>query len=61
MAFAISLDPNRKVSRDSILPDWQPWSEDHKEEMIFNHTGGAEPVPDIHSAKTEEGLLKRCA
>ncbi|KAJ7229551.1 alpha beta-hydrolase [Mycena haematopus] len=54
-AFAISLDPNVKVS-PTITPRWDKWALGHTE-MNFNETAG-EPV--VGPVKTSDALLERC-
>ncbi|KAJ7163554.1 Alpha/Beta hydrolase protein [Mycena crocata] len=56
ISFAISLDPNVKVSQ-TITPKWNRWAQG-KTEMRFNKTEGDEP--DVRAVKTQDKLLERC-
>ncbi|KXN89295.1 Carboxylesterase 4A [Leucoagaricus sp. SymC.cos] len=63
MNFVLSLDPNVKWDSGNTTPDWPRWSEDGRDEMVFNRTSGVvgkeEPVIDVR--RSEEGVLRRCA
>ncbi|KXN89294.1 Fatty acyl-CoA hydrolase precursor, medium chain [Leucoagaricus sp. SymC.cos] len=63
MNFVLSLDPNVKWDSANTTPDWPKWSEDRREEMVFNRTSGVvgkeEPMIDVRGS--EEGVLSRCA
>ncbi|KAJ7503347.1 Alpha/Beta hydrolase protein [Mycena galericulata] len=54
-SFAISLDPNVKVS-PTITPAWPRWAVGHTE-MLFNETAG---VPVVKPVETSDALLERC-
>ncbi|KAF7335495.1 Carboxylic ester hydrolase [Mycena venus] len=56
-AFAISLDPNVKVS-PTITPPWAKWDDVRRTEMNFNKTEAGAPV--VRTVKTDEALLERC-
>ncbi|KAJ7163564.1 Alpha/Beta hydrolase protein [Mycena crocata] len=55
-SFAISLDPNVKVSQ-TITPKWERWAQGRME-MRFNKTEG--DGPDVRAVKTQDKLLERC-
>ncbi|KAF8168644.1 Alpha/Beta hydrolase protein [Mycena galopus ATCC 62051] len=55
-AFAISLDPNVKISH-TITPPWNKWAVGHTE-MNFNET--AEGLPAVGPITTSNALLERC-
>ncbi|KAJ7889187.1 alpha beta-hydrolase [Mycena leptocephala] len=55
-SFAISLDPNIKISR-TITPKWNIWSAGNTE-MLFNKTDN--DIPVVTSIKTSDSLLERC-
>ncbi|KAJ6615854.1 Alpha/Beta hydrolase protein [Mycena sp. CBHHK59/15] len=54
-SFAISLDPNMKVSA-TITPHWNKWNV-KQTEMLFNETAG---VPVVQPVTTSDALLNRC-
>ncbi|KAJ7315428.1 Alpha/Beta hydrolase protein [Mycena albidolilacea] len=54
-SFALSLDPNVKVSQ-TITPPWAKWNVGNTE-MNFNQTNG---VPVIRPVTTDAALLERC-
>ncbi|KAK7055877.1 carboxylic ester hydrolase [Favolaschia claudopus] len=57
-SFAISLDPNVKVS-PTITPKWDKWDIAHgRAEMNFNRT--VEGAPVVEAVRTDGGLLERC-
>lgn len=53
----MTLDPNEKVSGETITPLWSGWTGTGKE-MLFNRTEGAEPW--IEEFVTDDGLRERC-
>ncbi|KAG6830004.1 hypothetical protein H0H92_002695 [Tricholoma furcatifolium] len=53
--FAISLDPNDKVS-STITPAWGRW--EGQTEMLFNRTESG--LPDVRAIQTSSALLERC-
>ncbi|KAJ7681346.1 Alpha/Beta hydrolase protein [Mycena rosella] len=55
-SFAISLDPNIKVS-DTITPRWDKWYKGNTE-MLFNKT--ETDLPLVGPITTSEALLERC-
>ncbi|KAJ7144316.1 Alpha/Beta hydrolase protein [Mycena epipterygia] len=55
-AFAISLDPNIKIS-NTITPKWSTWSVGNTE-MLFNQTDS--DIPIVKPIKTSDTLLERC-
>ncbi|KAJ6477550.1 Alpha/Beta hydrolase protein [Mycena sanguinolenta] len=55
-AFAISLDPNVKVSA-TITPKWNKWAVGHTE-MNFNETESG--LPAVGPVATSKALLERC-
>ncbi|KAF5360988.1 hypothetical protein D9756_005145 [Leucocoprinus leucothites] len=56
--FALSLDPNDKWDTSNTLPYWPRWTEEGREEMMFNKTEA--DVPVFRAVPTDEGLLRRC-
>lgn len=55
-AFAISLDPNTKIS-NTITPKWSTWNVGSTE-MLFNKTDS--DIPIVKPIKTSDTLLERC-
>ncbi|KAJ7115720.1 Alpha/Beta hydrolase protein [Mycena epipterygia] len=56
-SFAMSLDPNVKVSA-TITPSWDRWDVEHTE-MLFNQTA-VDGDPVVETIRTDEALLERC-
>ncbi|KXN84875.1 Lipase 3 [Leucoagaricus sp. SymC.cos] len=56
--FAMSLDPNVKWDPSNTVPHWPRWSEQTRNEMLFNKTDA--DVPVFHSITTSNELLERC-
>ncbi|KAF7366003.1 Carboxylic ester hydrolase [Mycena venus] len=56
-AFAISRDPNIKLSK-TAMPLWVPWNTAGRTEMVFNKTVANEPL--VKPFRTENAVLERC-
>ncbi|KAJ7920201.1 Alpha/Beta hydrolase protein, partial [Mycena leptocephala] len=56
-SFAISLNPNVKISPMTITPTWKKWSA-AQAEMLFNKT--VADAPDVRPIRTSDKLLERC-
>jgi hypothetical protein len=56
-SFAISLNPNVKISPMTITPTWKKWSA-AQTEMLFNKT--VADAPDVRPIRTSDKLLERC-
>ncbi|KAF5359758.1 hypothetical protein D9756_003025 [Leucocoprinus leucothites] len=56
--FVISLDPNHKWDPSNTVPRWDRWTEQGKNEMLFNKTDANIPV--FRSIATSKDLLSRC-
>ncbi|KAH7913419.1 Alpha/Beta hydrolase protein [Hygrophoropsis aurantiaca] len=57
LSFAISLDPNRKLSGSDIKPSWNPWKPGATE-MWFGKT--SQNKPDVKTVRTNQALQARC-
>ncbi|KAF9443305.1 alpha/beta-hydrolase [Macrolepiota fuliginosa MF-IS2] len=58
MDFAMSLDPNIKWDPANTVPRWARWSEQSRNEMLFNRTNAGVPV--FQSVTTSAALIERC-
>ncbi|KAJ7104745.1 Alpha/Beta hydrolase protein [Mycena epipterygia] len=56
-AFAISSDPNIKLSK-TVMPLWVRWNTTGRTEMVFNKTVVDEPL--VEPVRTKNALLERC-